>query len=427
MAQSCIFGYSVTALSAIQQPKMQRICYSLAMEGYLPRIAEEKIAKALAQFPIVMIEGPRGAGKTTTASLFAKSIVRLPQDLGSLRSDPEGFLALLQPPILIDEWQLAGTDFLWTLKNLVDADSTAGRFILTGSVEPASYGPTYPLTGRSVRVTIFPMTASEIAGSGNGAQFLSHFLDASPTVTAGETRTFDVTKLFTTGFPAARALPDAAMFLESYAATVSQRAGDEGRDSTRFYRTAQVLATLEAQAVPDQRIWEAADINKATWKKYQDLLARTWLAAPLPAFSSNRLARITEYPKRFMIDAALSLALAQVNEDELRCNPMLLGRYLESYVAAQLRPQADALKVGLYHLRTSGGAHEVDFIVDTPKGVLAFEVKAATRATASDAKHLDWLRENLGERFLKGAVLYTGADARPLTGNIWAIPISLLG
>lgn len=415
---SCIISYSVA--------ENAKTCYSLAMEGYLPRITEERIARALAQFPIVVIEGPRGVGKTTTASLFAKSIVRLPQDLGNLRADPEGFLALLEPPILIDEWQLAGTDFLWILKNLVDADPTSGRFILTGSVEPASYGPTYPLTGRSVRVTIFPMMASEIAGNGSGPQFLSRFLDAPPAVTAGEIGTFDVTKLFTTGFPAARALPDAAMFLESYAATVSQRAGDEGRDSTRFYRTAQVLATLEAQAVPDQRIWEAADINKATWKKYQDLLARTWLAAPIPAFSSNRLARITEYPKRFLVDTALSLALAQVSEDELLRDPMLLGRYLESYVAAQLRPQTASLRAELYHLRTSGGAHEIDFIVDAPKGVLAFEVKAATSVTASDAKHLLWLRENLGERFLKGAVLYTGADVRPIAGNIWAIPISLL-
>ncbi len=39
--------------------------------------------------------------------------------------------------------------------------------------------------------------------------------------------------------------------------------------------TLRVLATLEVQAVPDQRIWEAADINRSTWKAYDDLLVRT--------------------------------------------------------------------------------------------------------------------------------------------------------
>ncbi|MEW6868079.1 DUF4143 domain-containing protein [Trueperella pyogenes] len=397
------------------------------METYLPRIAEKRLTIALSQFPIVMVDGPRAAGKTTMAGRFANSVVHLPRDLELLRANPEGLLTSLEPPILIDEWQLAGTDFLWILKRIVDTDPTPGRFILTGSVEPASYGPTYPLTGRSMRVTLLPMAASEISGHGSAPTFLSRFLDGELTPTAGKPAKFEIEHLFTTGFPAARSLPDAALFLESYAVTVAQRAGDEGRDATRFYRTAQVLATLEAQAVPDQRIWEAADINKATWKNYQDLLARTWLAAPLPAFSSNRLSRITEYPKRFFIDTALALSLAQITPDDLRRDPVLLGRYLESYVVAQLRPQAGGFNAKLQHIRTSAGAHEVDAVLEMPRGIVAFEVKAATHVTRKDARHLLWLRENMGDRFCKGAVVYTGGDVRQLDEHIWAIPLDLLG
>ncbi len=79
-------------------------------------------------------------------------------------------------------------------------------------------------------------------------------------------------------------------------------------------------AALEAQAVPDQRIWEAADINKATWKAYEDLLARTHLVAPVPAFSSNRLKRLTTYPKRFLADTAMALALAGIDRAHRSAN-----------------------------------------------------------------------------------------------------------
>ncbi|HQZ36144.1 MAG TPA: hypothetical protein PK020_17080 [Ilumatobacteraceae bacterium] len=114
-------------------------------------------------------------------------------------------------------------------------------------------------------------------------------------------------------------------------------------------RPGSLSATLEAQAVPDQRIWEAADINKATWKAYEDLLARTHVTAPSGAFDSNRLKRLTSYPKRYLADAARSLALAGVDVAQLAGDPSLARRYLESYVMQQLRPQVDSIGGALRH------------------------------------------------------------------------------
>lgn len=60
-------------------------------------------------------------------------------------------------------------------------------------------------------------------------------------------------------------------------------------DASRLLTALRVLATLEAQAAPDQRIWEAADFNTATWKADDDLVERIHVAAPSGAFDSNRL------------------------------------------------------------------------------------------------------------------------------------------
>ena len=330
---------------------------------YLVRHLDAALEVALGSAPIVLLDGPRGAGKTTSARRLAKSAVLLPRDREQLVADPTTYLAALEPPILIDEWQLAGTDLLWALKGIVDDDPRPGRFILTGSVEPASYGPTYPLTARAVRLVMRPMTVSELEGLGADPPFLTSVLNGDlPAPTAGAPATFDTSWLLRSGFPVTRAMPETTLFLEAYAGLVSQRAGEEGRDSSRLLRTMRVLATLESQAVPDQRVWEAADINKVTWKAYDDVLERTHLSVPSPAFESNRLKRLTTYPKRFLADTALALALADVHRDDLRASPSLAGQYLESFVLQQLRPQVDLVGGVLTHLRTSGSGKEVDVV-----------------------------------------------------------------
>lgn len=185
-------------------------------------------------------------------------------------------------------------------------------------------------------------------------------------------------------------MPDPDLFLDAYAGLVSQRAGDEGRDSSRLLRTMRVLAALESQAVPDQRIWDAADINKVTWKAYEDILQRTHLSAPTAAFETNRLKRLTSYPKRYLADTALALVLADIRLDDLRFSPNLAGQFLESFVMQQLRPQVDLV----------GGQ--------------------------LTARHLRWLRDELGDRFSQGYVVHTGGDTYPLADRVWAIPVSLL-
>lgn len=44
----------------------------------------------------------------------------------------------------------------------------------------------------------------------------------------------------------------------------------------------------------------------------------------------------------------------------------------------------------------------------------------------ADAKHLEWLRDTLGDRFLAGAVLHTGSRPFQITERILALPIATL-
>lgn len=59
-------------------------------------------------------------------------------------------------------------------------------------------------------------------------------------------------------------------------------------------------------------------------------------------------------------------------------------------------------------------------------GVLAFEVKAGSRVTSNDARHLRLLREALGERFLFGVLLHTGTHAYRVEDRLHALPIDCI-
>ncbi len=394
---------------------------------YLPRHIDQRLAESVRTAPVVLLDGPRGAGKTTTAARLASSVVMLPRDQEQLNVDPEGYLRVLTPPVLLDEWQLVGSDLLWTLKRIVDEDPSPGRFILTGSVEPAAYGPTYPLTGRAVRLVMRPMTVAELSGRGSATTFLAEVLAGRlPSFGPGSSSPFDLETLGRAGFPAARNLPDAHLFYDAYASLVSQRAGEEGRDGTRLLRALRALATLTAQAVPDQRIWEAADVNKATWRHYDDLLTRTHLVAPVPAYESNRLARLTAYPKRHLADTAMALALAGLAVDDLRADPTTAGRFLESFVMQQLRPQIDGAGGSLMHARTGAGSREVDAVIEIGRTLLGVEVKLGTRPGRADADPLAWLRDQLPDRFAHGFVVHTGADCYPLGNRLLAVPLTMV-
>ena len=107
----------------------------------------------------------------------------------------------------------------------------------------------------------------------------------------------------------------------------------------------------------------------------------------------------------------------------------LLGRLIDTFVTNQIRAEAvlDPLRPQLYHLRDRDGRHEVDLIADLgARGVIGLEIKAHSAPRLSDARHLKWLRDQLGDQFKAGALLHTGPAQFTLGDRIEAIPICAL-
>jgi len=395
------------------------------------------VAEMLSELPALLLVGPRATGKTTTAARHANTIVRLDREAeaAAFRADPDAALRDLPEPVLLDEWQ-AAADVLGAVKRAVDADSRPGRYLLAGSVRADLDTETWPGTGRVVRVAMYPLTVAEQLGR-TTRPLIDRIVDGENLVAATETPDLRgyIDLALKGGFPEpALHLSDRTRqrWLDSYVDQLVTRDAlsiDEGRDPVRLGRFFEAYTLNSAGLADDKTIYDTAGINRKTALAYLRLLTNLMVVDELPAWTSNRLKRLIRSPKRYLVDPSLFAGTLGVDTTAVLQDGDLLGRLLDTFVAAQLRAEATVsrTRTRLCHLRQEQGRHEIDIIAELGgQRVIGIEIKATSSPSPHDARHLAWLRDQLGDRFVAGVVLHTGPANYPLGNKITATPISTM-
>jgi predicted AAA+ superfamily ATPase len=420
-----------------------------AVMRYRSRLIDPLLDELLDQLPALLMVGPRTAGKTTTMARRAATVVRLDRQVeaASFQADPDVALRGLPEPVLLDEWQRV-PGVLGAVRRAVEANPRPNRFFVTGSVRAELQHELWPGTGRLVRLAMYPMAIREQLGGevgsvdGDGRSFFDRLADGGELIVPQDPPDLRgyVELALRSGFPdpALRLRGRAReLWLESYIDDLLTHDVEQFEPTpTKQRDTARLRLFLEAYAlnsagIAEQRtIYEAAQVSRVTATAYEDLLEGLLVAERVPAWRSNRLKRLVHRPKRYLVDAALVATSLRLDERGILRDGGLLGCLLDTFVVAQLRPELAIAKgrPRLHHLRTEQGRHEVDLVVEFGGGrVVGIEVKATAAPTAhEDAKHLRWLRKELGERFLAGLVLHTGPRVYELDDRILAAPIAVL-
>jgi uncharacterized protein len=411
----------------------------VSTSDYIPRLAEAYLKRLFAELPALSLIGPRATGKTTIARRHARSIVSLddPVEAGAFRDDPDVALRALPEPVLLDEWQ-AVPDVLGAVKRAVDQGTGGGRFLLTGSVRAPFVGKPWPGTGRVVNLQVHGLTMREIVGRLEGEPFLARLaagtvdafsMPADPPDLLGY-----VELALRGGFPDVLGLsaPARREWLNGYLSQLLTRdtEGLDGRrDPSRLRRYFEALALSTAGLARAKTLHDAARIDRKTALAYEQLLMNLLVLETLPAWANNRLSRMTRTGKRYLVDASLAAAALDLDERAVLRDGGLLGRIVDTFVLAQIRPEValSSFSSRLHHLRSRDGGHEIDLVAELAGGdVVAVEIKSAAAPTRGDARHLEWLRDQLGERFLAGAVLHTGPRPFRLAERVFALPICVL-
>jgi hypothetical protein len=405
---------------------------------YISRLVDPLLKRLLAGLPAVLVVGPRASGKTTSSRRLTIEELRLdrPADAAFVRANPDLALRLRGEPLLLDEWQLV-PEVLGAVKRAVDDDPRAARFIITGSAHLSAAG--WPATGRTVRVAMWGLCQRELIGDSEAPPVIDRIVEGGAKVLQTPRDAPDLAQYVAMalrgGFPEAALQSDDELrnrWLTSYVDEIVARDGalvDGGRDPVRLRRYLQACAASTAGVVQHKILYDAAEINRMTAVSYDRLLTTLLVIESMPAWSTNRLSRLTTTPKRHLVEPALIGPLLGARLLAVLRDPDLLGRLMDSFVVAQLRSELVVSELGprLYHLRHEDGRHEVDLIIELADGhVIGIEVKAAAAPGRTDGKHLIWLRDHLGDRFLTGLVLHTGPHAYPIDERVHAVPICAL-
>ena len=408
----------------------------------IERALTPALLAALADTPVVLLTGGRQTGKSTlvtslAARGFEAEYVTLddPIELAAARRDPVGFVERLGARAILDEAQRAPELFL-PIKAAVDRDRRPGRFLLTGSAN-VLFAPTVAdaLAGRMEALTLWPLSAAELAGRAGGEFFELLFGErAQPPAPPRLDREDLVSRLLAGGYPEAVDRTDderRRRWFTSYLTTILERDVRALADIERLEQLPSILTALALRSRgPLNRSGLSQDLGipNSSVERYLVLLERVFVVCRLPAWRSRLGPRLVKAPKTLISDSGLLCRLLRLTRERLLEDSATLGLVLESYVGMELVKQASLAGdgAGVTHFRTSKGM-EIDFLVESPDGRLAaIEVKASAGVKEEDFARFEPLRRSLGERFARGIVLYAGERPVPFGDRLAAWPVSLL-
>lgn len=403
------------------------------MSVYHPRWLESKLADALGDTPVVLLNGARQTGKSTLVqTLGAARASRYftlddPTVLAAAIADPTSFISGAEGLMVIDEVQKAPGLFA-AIKHSVDRDRRPGRFLLTGSADVFMLpDASESLAGRMEVLALHPLAQGEIAGA---APAFIERLFANKLPSKFSERTDDLTaRIVAGGFPEAlsRKRPDRRRaWFDAYVTTITQRDIRELSniaDLTALPRLLSLLAVRSGALTNVAELARASGVPQATLHRYVSLLEASFLFQPLPAWHANLGKRLIKAPKAYLLDSGLACAISGVNASNLIAAPHY-GGLLETFALGELRRMCSGMAEPhkIFHYRSAGGV-EVDFVVENAAGdCVGIEVKASQSLGERHFSGLKDLESVLGKRFQCGAVLYAGNDTVRFGQKLWAVP-----
>ena len=400
------------------------------------RHATDRIREALSDTRVVLLAGPRQAGKTTLArSLAEDNRTYLTLDdattLAAAKADPAGLVRGLDQAI-IDEVQRA-PDLLLAIKESVDRDARPGRFLLTGSANLMTLPRVADsLAGRMETIRLMPLAQSEILERPKPRFLATLFAGKAPSAGPLKLGRDLVELVLAGGYPEALGRKTWARRQDWYTNYVEAVVGRDVRDIAnidqldRMPRLLRALAEHSGQLINHAGVGASLDLNHVTTQKYTGVFEQLFLVRTLPPWHNNALKRLTKKPKLHFLDSGLLAALRGLTPERVADDRAKFGAVLETFVFAEVLKLAgwSDERFSLSHFRDKE-IDEVDIVLEDREGrIVGLQVKASATVRNEDFAGLRKLAEAAGERFAFGAVLYDHEQVVPFGDRLAAAPLS---
>lgn len=329
--------------------------------------------------------------------------------------------------LTLDEVQRA-PDLLLAVKRAVDRSRVPGRFVLTGSTNLLPLKTvSESLAGRASYLSLWPMTRRERAGLGVtglwGRLFENPVDQWRDLLASDDARAADWRGVALAGGYPVPAISqddpaDRAVWFEGYVRTYLERDLQDISSIDNLVDFRRLIAAAchrIGQLVNQTELGRDIQLSQPTVRRWLNLLEASCQIVRLPAYSINRTMRLIKTPKIYWSDTGLALHMAKVAPG---------GAHLENLILTDLIVWRDAELVDrpeLFYWRTAVGG-EVDLVMERGDRLLAIEVKASSRPTARDARHLRSFREEYGDRVHGCLLLHDGTETTWLGPGILSTP-----
>ncbi len=358
--------------------------------AYITRHMEKVILDCSKAFSALLITGPRQAGKTTMLKMLAEreGIGRGYVSLDDLnmrdmaKNDPQLFLQLHRPPVIIDEVQYAPELFTY-IKIHVDKHHTPGAFWLTGSqIYRLMRGVQESLAGRVALLHLSPLSQREITGALPRVFSVDFEALLSESKAVAPVSIPDMFERIWNGcmpglISGQRSERD--IFYSSYISTYIERDVRELSgtiDALKFNRFVTAVAARCSQLINYTALAEDADIDIQTAKSWLNILETLGIVFLLHPYSNNVLKRTIRTPKLYFYDTGLVCYLTRWSSAEVAEKGAMSGALLENFTISEIaKSYQNAGRSPYLYFYRDRDAKEIDVILEENGKLYPLEIK----------------------------------------------------
>jgi hypothetical protein len=388
------------------------------MDAFIERSLAPLIREALADTPVVVIQGPRQSGKST----LAQRVCNLPYvtlddtlALTAAQRSPEAWLKSFGDGAIIDEVQRAPQLFR-SVKAVIDADRRPGRFVLTGSANVLllpKLGDS--LAGRMEVFTLYPFSHSELTGQKRS--FVDRLL-------AGELAPGVDRELLTGGFPEPTSRVSASRKRAWYQAYIRSLMDRDVRDLAQIeglHLLPDLLHTLAEQPYATLNVTDLSretGIPSTSLTRYLSLLQAVYLIHLVPAYTASQGTKAAKTARVAFTDSGIWRHLS--GQESLGGINQMMAMELHKQSAVSEMPYA------VKHFR-SLRRYSVPVVLELEDGgIIGLSLIDAEVPTPADFEGLEFLAGVAGKQFRCGVILTRGTQCGTFSEWLQYAPVSTL-
>ena len=402
---------------------------------YISRSLEKIVLEVTKEYPVVLVTGPRQVGKTTMLQKLMEGADRGYVSLDDLhernlaKTDPELFLQLHKPPVLIDEVQYAPELFTY-IKIYADKKRSKGDFWLTGSQAfKLMQGMQESLAGRVAVLSLTSLSQAEIYGN----RLEPFVLDMKKlSARSRERKPANIKEIFNRIYNGSMPAvisgqnKNTHIFYSSYVTTYIERdvrALSDSIDSLKFLRFITAVAARCGQLLNIADIARDADINQKQVKGWLGILETLGIIFYLHPYSNNMLKRLVKTPKLYFYDTGLVCYLTKWSSAETLESGAMNGAILENYVVSEImKTYLNNGKAPFMYYYRDKDAKEIDIILEHDGVLNPIEIKKSANPGSELVKVFSLL-DNASIPRSKGAVICMKPELSAIDRENYIVPV----